>query len=187
MVEINPLKIQCFETRTDFQKWLAEHHQTASELWLKIYKKSAQKLSIDWEEAVIEALCWGWIDSIKKTYDKEAYVQRFTPRKKGSLWSKRNTEHVERLIREKRMQAPGLKTVQEAKADGRWEQAYASMSEMVMPEDFLKVLQSKPRAQERFEALSRQDTYSIYYGLQTARTPHLRQKRFDRFLQGLQE
>lgn len=176
-----------FETPSDFALWLSLNHDKASELWVKIYKTASQKKSIVWEEAVIEALCWGWIDGIKKSLDDEAYLQRFTPRKKGSLWSKKNKEHVERLIREQRMQEPGMQTVREAQANGRWETAYAPMSEMIIPEDFLRALETIPDGKSVFEAFSRQQKYQIYFGLQTAKTAKTREKRKNTFLKSIAE
>lgn len=109
-----------FATPALFGNWLKKHHASANELWVKIYKKDSGKKSVTWDEAVIEALCWGWIDGIKKSFDAEAYIQRFTPRRKGSHWSQRNQEHVARLITEGRMQETGLVHVRAAQADGRW-------------------------------------------------------------------
>ena len=176
-----------FEKPSDFALWLAQNHNTAPELWVKIYKKSAQQPSITWEEAVMEALCWGWIDGIKKSLDDAAYLQRFTPRRKGSLWSRVNTQHVERLIAEKRMQAPGMQTVQEAQSNGNWERAYASMRDMTIPEDFLRALEAIPNGKSVFEALSRQHKYQIYFGLHTAKMAKTREKRKNTFLNQIAE
>jgi uncharacterized protein YdeI (YjbR/CyaY-like superfamily) len=149
---------------------------------MKIYKKGSGQKTISWNEAVVEALCWGWIDGIKKPLDDQAYLQRFTPRQKGSNWSKRNREHVERLMAAGRMLEPGLIHVRAAQADGRWEAAYAPASEMTMPEDFMAALERRPSAKAFFETLNRQNLYAIAYRLQTARKPETRQQRFDHFL-----
>jgi len=174
-------RIHAFEDSAAFWQWLELNHATEPELWLKIYKKASGQKTINWEEAVIEALCWGWIDGIKKKFDEQAYLQRFTPRRKGSNWSKRNREHVDRLIAEGRMQETGLVHVRAAQADGRWEAAYAA-SEMVVPEDFLAALEQRPTAKAFFETLNRQNLYAIAYRLQTAKKPETRQKRFESFL-----
>jgi len=134
-------KTMTFELPIDLGKWLQDNHATESELLIKMFKKGSGIPSVNWDEVVIESLCWGWIDGIKNSLDDQAYIQRITPRKAGSNWSKRNTEHVGRLIAEGRMQESGLIHVRAAKADGRWDQAY-SVSEMQVPEDFLAALES---------------------------------------------
>ncbi len=174
--------IRVFDNSRAFQDWLEENHARYSEVWIKIFKKGSGRKTISWHEAVIEALCWGWIDGVKKSFDEVAYLQRFTPRRKGSNWSKRNREHVERLIAEGRMQEPGMKHVHAAQADGRWEAAYDPFSEMTIPEDFLKALEERTAAKAFFETLNRQNLYAIAYRLQTAKRPETRQKRFEKFL-----
>ena len=178
--------IHAFEDSAAFWQWLEANHAVEPELWLKIYKKGSGQKTINWEEAVIEALCWGWIDGVKKTFDDEAYLQRFTPRRKGSNWSKRNREHVERLIAAGRMREPGLVHMRAAQADGRWAAAYAA-SEMTVPEDFLAALEKRPKAKAFFETLNRQNLYVIGYRLQTAKKPETRQKRFEQFLAMLEK
>ncbi len=187
MPEPDQTRIQAFEDSVAFWAWLEAHHAVEPEVWVKIYKKSSGQKTINWEEAVIEALCWGWIDGIKKPFDDQAYLQRFTPRRKGSNWSKRNREHVERLIAEGRMQEAGLVHVRAAQADGRWEAAYAPPSEMTVPEDFLAALEQRPQAKAFFETLNRQNLYAIAYRLQTAKKPETRQKRFNQFLDMLEK
>lgn len=120
MPEVNSLKIKSFSTSKELGKWLEINHKTESELWIKIFKKNSGIQIVAWNDVVIEVLCWGWIDGIKKSLDKQSYLQRITPRKERSEWSKRNTEHVECLIKEGRMKESGLVHVQSAKADGRY-------------------------------------------------------------------
>ncbi|MCB9107747.1 MAG: YdeI/OmpD-associated family protein [Anaerolineales bacterium] len=182
MPEPDQTRIQAFEDSAAFWNWLEQNHASEPELWLKIYKKGSGQKSINWEEAVVEALCWGWIDSIKKSLDDEAYLQRFTPRQKSSNWSKRNREHVDRLIAEGRMQEVGMVHVRAAQADGRWEAAYAPPSEMTVPEDFLAALDERSQAKAFFETLNKQNRYAIAYRLQTAKKPETRQKRFEQFI-----
>jgi uncharacterized protein YdeI (YjbR/CyaY-like superfamily) len=182
MLEPDKTRIQAFENPAAFGRWLELNHASEPELWIKMFKKGSGQKTINWQEAVIEALCWGWIDGIRKSWDDQAYLQRFTPRRQGSNWSKRNCEHVERLIAEDRMQEPGLVHVRAAMADGRWEAAYSPPSEMTMPEDFLAALEQRPTAKAFFETLNRQNQYAIAYRLQTARKPETRQKRLERFL-----
>lgn len=186
MPEPDKTRIRAFADSAAFHDWLAVNHASEPELWLKIYKKGSGLESINWEEAVIEALCWGWIDGVKKTYDDEAYLQRFTPRRNGSNWSRRNREHVERLIAEGRMQEVGMEHVRAAQADGRWEAAYAPASEMTIPDDFLAALDERPAAKAFFATLKRQNLYTIFYGLQTAKKPETRQRRFEKFLAKLE-
>jgi uncharacterized protein YdeI (YjbR/CyaY-like superfamily) len=187
MPEPDKTRIRAFEDGPAFWQWLSQNHDVEPEVWLKIYKKGSGQKTIDWNGAVIEALCWGWIDGVKKTFDDQAYLQRFTPRRPGSNWSKRNREHVERLIAEGRMQEPGLIHVRAAQADGRWQAAYAPASEMTLPEDFLAALAERPSAKAFFETLNRQNRYAIAYRLQTARKLETRQKRFDTFLAMLEK
>jgi len=177
----DPLRIMTFATPKDLDQWLKVNHVTESELWVKIYKKNTGIQSVTWDEVVIEALCWGWIDGVKKSIDDQAYLQRITPRKARSNWSKRNTEHAERLISEGRMMESGLVHVRAAKADGRWENAYV-VSEMEVPEDFLEALESKPNVKQFFETLNKSSRYAIAYGLTSAKKPETRQRRFAKFM-----
>lgn len=171
-----------FASPAHLGQWLKKNHATESELWVKIFKKDTGVPSVDWNEVVIEALCWGWIDGMKKPLDDQAYLQRITPRKARSGWSKMNTEHVERLILEGRMKEPGLVHVRAAKADGRWENAYHPASEMKVPADFLAALERKPKAKQFFETLNKSSRYSIAYRLATAKKPETRQRRFEQLM-----
>lgn len=184
MPEVDPLKTKIFETPKELAEWLCENHSIESELWVKIFKKNTGIQSITWNELVIEVLCWGWIDGIKKSIDEQAYFQRITPRTKRSIWSKRNTEHVERLITEERMKNSGLIHVNAAKADGRWENAYV-VSEMSVPEDFVLALEDKPKVKHFFETLSKSSRNAIAYGLTSAKKPETRQKRFAKYMEML--
>lgn len=181
MPEPDKNKIMAFATPAAFGRWLEQHHATETELWVKIFKKNSGVESVTWDDVVIEVLCWGWIDGLKKSFDDKAYLQRVTPRKARSIWSKRNTEHVERLITEGRMKEPGMAQVNAAKADGRWEKAYA-LSEMKVPDDFLAALQNKPEAKQFFETLTKAGHYAIAYNLTSAKKPETRQRRFDKFM-----
>lgn len=187
MPEPDKTRIYPFKAPADFFNWLKTHHDFEPELWLKIFKKGSGQATVSWEEAVIEALCWGWIDGIKKPWDDQAYLQRFTPRRKRSNWSKRNREHVERLLSEGRMQEAGLVHIRAAQADGRWGAAYAPASEMTIPTDFLVALKHRPEARAFFETLNKTNLYAIAYRLQTAKKPETRQKRFDKFLTMLEK
>ena len=181
MPEPDPLRIMSFAKSQDLGEWLKENHATKSELWVKIFKKNTGIQSVTWNDLVIEVLCWGWIDGVKKSIDEQAYLQRITPRTARSNWSKRNTEHVERLISDGRMMESGLVHIRAAKADGRWENAYV-VSEMKVPADFLAALESKPKAKQFYETLTKANRYVIAHGLISAKKPETRQRRFEKFM-----
>ena len=183
MIKTSPnlTAINSFATPKDLSEWLRLNHAIENELWIKIFKIKSGIASVTWNEVVVESLCWGWIDGIKKSIDEQAYLQRITPRKAGSNWSKRNTEHAERLISEGRMMEAGLAHVRAAKADGRWQNAYV-VSEMEVPADFLAALDSKPAAKQFFATLTKSSRYIIAYGLTSAKKPETRQRRFEKFI-----
>ena len=181
MPEPDPLKTKTFATPADLSAWLASNYDSKSELWVKIYKKNTGIQSVTWNDVVIESLCWGWIDGIKKSIDEQAYLQRITPRKARSNWSKRNTTHAQRLIDEGRMMESGLVHIREAKADGRWENAYV-VSEMQVPTDFLAALEDKPNAKLFFDSLNKSNRYVIAHGLISAKKPETRLRRFEKFM-----
>tara|TARA_R110002096_G_scaffold377231_2_gene571092 strand:- start:66 stop:638 length:573 start_codon:yes stop_codon:yes gene_type:complete len=181
MIIPDTTKIESFKSPDDLSHWLEANHASENELWVKIFKKGSGVPSVSWNDVVIEILCWGWIDGVKKSLDDQAYLQRITPRKAGSNWSKRNTEHVERLIIQGRMEEPGLVPVRAAKADGRWENAYAA-SEMKVPADFLAELEARPKAKQFYETLTKSNRYAIAYGLERAKKPETRQRRFQKFM-----
>ena len=149
---------------------------------MKVFKKETGIPSVSWEQIVIETLCWGWIDGVKKSLDAQSYLQRITPRTARSQWSKKNTEHVERLIAEGRMQDAGLEQVRTAKADGRWQSAYAPPREMKVPTDFLEAVERNREVKRFYETLNKSSQYVIAYGLATAKKPETRQRRFEKFL-----
>ncbi|GDY25597.1 hypothetical protein AHAT_14870 [Agarivorans sp. Toyoura001] len=181
MPEADSLNTMSFATPQELGDWLRLNHDFKTELWVKIFKKNSGIESVTWNDVVIEALCWGWIDGIKKSIDEQAYIQRITPRKKRSNWSKRNTEHAERLIAENRMMEAGLAHIRDAKADGRWKSAYV-VSEMEVPIDFLEALEDKPQAKAFFDTLTKSSRYVIAYGLISAKKPDTRLKRFTKYL-----
>jgi len=181
MPEPDVLSIVTFETPKDLEKWLTLNHDSESELWIKLYKKHTGIKSITWDDVVIESLCWGWIDGIKKSIDGQSYLQRITPRKTRSNWSQRNTKHAERLIAEGRMMEPGLVHIRAAKADGRWENAYV-VSEMEVPSDFIAALECNPSVKKFYATLNKSSRYAIAYGLISAKKPETRLRRFTKFM-----
>ena len=170
-----------FKSPKELSAWLQENHASENELLIKIFKKGSGIQSVNWNEVVIESLCWGWIDGIKKSLDDQAYLQRITPRKAKSNWSKRNTEHVEHLIIAGRMEEAGLVHVLAAKADGRWRNAY-SVSAMKVPADFLAALENMPKAKQFYETLTKSNRYIIAYGLASAKKAETRERRFKKFM-----
>lgn len=171
-----------FPTAAAFAAWLAANHAREREVLVLMYKLESGVPSITWEQAVVEALVWGWIDGIKRSVDAVSWVQRFTPRRAKSGWSQRNRDHVGRLIAAGRMQAAGLAQVEAAKADGRWDAAYA-VKDFQMPEDFLAALAgASAAAMARFAALNRQNQFAIYYRLTTAKRAETRAKRVAAFV-----
>lgn len=181
MPEPDPSKIIAFASPKDLGNWLKVNHAIETELWVKIFKKKTGIPSVTWNDMVMEVLCWGWIDGIKKSFDDQSYLQRVTPRKRRSNWSKQNRENVERLIIEGRMTESGLLHVRAAKVDGRWENAYR-VSEMKVPDDFMAALDSKPRAKHFFETLTKPSHCLIAHRLISAKKPETRQRRFIKFI-----
>lgn len=184
MPKPEPSNTQSFTTSAELAQWLRDNHAVKTELWVKIFKVNSGIASVTWDDVVVEVLCWGWIDGIKKSIDEQAYLQRISPRKAKSVWSKRNRAHVERLISEGRMTDAGMVQVDAAKADGRWENAYTA-SEMEVPDDFLQALENHPAAKAFFETLTKSRRYVIAHGLSSAKKPETRQRRFDKFMHSL--
>lgn len=181
MPEPDPSIIKSFESPKDLNRWFKENHMLETELWVKLFRKKSGIASVAWDDVVIEALCWGWIDGVRKSLDEQAYIQRITPRKARSSWSKRNREHAERLIADGRMMEAGFRHIIAAKADGRWEHAYAA-SEMDVPADFVTALDGKPKAKAFFGTLNKSSRYVIAHGLGSAKKPETRQRRFENFI-----
>ncbi len=171
-----------FLTPEKLADWLEANHASESELWDKVFKKKTGKRSVTWSEIVMEALCWGWIDGIKKSIDDEAYLQRITPRQPRSIWSKRNHENALRLISEGRMRPSGMAEVEAAKADGRWENAYAPASESEVPADFVKAVERNSKAKRFYQTLNNSSRFVITSGLTSAKKPETRERRFQEFI-----
>lgn len=173
---MQPSDVQTFASREHLEDWLRVHHATRQELWIRLYKKRSGTPSVDWNDLVLAGLAWGWIDGIRKALDDVSFVQRMTPRRPQSTWSKKNREHAERLIAEGRMQPSGLAHVEAARRDGRWERAYAGAVEMVVPEDLLAAVAKNPAAAAFYATLDRSNLFAIYHRLQTG-APESRAKR----------
>lgn len=176
-------KIVSFRSGKEWCRWLSAHHlKTEEGVWLRIFKKDSGRATVTYDEALDEALCFGWIDGQKRTHDVVSWIQRFTPRRKRSMWSKRNIGNVARLIKARRMTAAGLKEVDAAKADGRWKRAYDSAKGMVVPADFLQELAKNKKAERFFKTLNRANIYAIAWRLQTAKKPETRARRMKALL-----
>lgn len=158
-----------FETPAMFRRWLKKNHDKANEIWIGFWKKASGKTGMDYQQALDEALCFGWIDGLVHKHDEQSYAQRFTPRRPKSVWSKINTQHVERLLKEEKMMPSGLAAVEAAKADGRWEKAYESPANIKVPADFLVALKKHPKAEAFFTTLNKSNTYYIAYQLHSAK------------------
>lgn len=174
-----------FRTPAEFRKWLAANHRQPEGIWLRICKKDSRESSVTYAEALDEALCFGWIDGQKRRHDESSWLQKFTPRRRQSGWSKINTQHVERLVQAKRMRPAGQAEIEAAKKDGRWKAAYDSPSKSTIPEDFLAALRKKKKAYAFFETLNKANLYAIAYRLQTAKKPETRRKRMEAILEML--
>jgi uncharacterized protein YdeI (YjbR/CyaY-like superfamily) len=166
-----------FASWRDFRAWLVKNHDQSDGILLRIYKKDSGMAGVTYAQALDQALCFGWIDGQKKPYDNESWLQKFRPRRAKSGWSKRNTEHAERLIESGEVAPSGLKEVTAAKEDGRWKAAYDSFSKAAVPDDFLKELARNNKANAFFGTLNKTNLYSIAYRLQTAKKPETREKR----------
>ncbi|MEW2354216.1 YdeI/OmpD-associated family protein [Spirillospora sp. NPDC029432] len=174
-----------FEDAAAWEAWLADHHETEGGVWLKIAKKRSAATSITIGEALEVALCYGWIDSQRKSHDEDYYLQRYSRRRKGSPWSRENVERVEALTAAGRMRPPGLAEVAAARADGRWDAAYAAQRNATVPPDLAAALAADPRAAARFEALDKTARYLVILSLLKARTPAGREARLKKALADL--
>ncbi len=172
-----------FKTAKELEKWLAKNHAASKGIWLRLFKKESGEKSVTYNEALDEMLCYGWIDGQIKKYDDRSWIRKFTPRGSKSIWSKKNTDHIERLTKLDKMKASGLSEVEKAKADGRWLKAYDSPIEMKMPEDFIKLLSKNKTAKTFFESLNKANKYAIGWRLQTAKKPETREKRMKMILE----
>jgi len=179
---VDKLPVVLFRNAREWERWLAKHHTEPEGLWLRIAKKNSGLDSVSYAEALDSALCWGWIDGLKRSYDEATWIQKFTPRRKRSMWSKVNQGKVEALIAEGRMQPAGLAEIERAKADGRWDAAYDSFSSAEPSEDFQAALDASPEAAAAFAALNRQNRYSFIVRVQMVRRADTRARKIAEFI-----
>ena len=176
----DPRKIKSFRSEQAFEAWLAANHASATELWLKIHKKDSGMPTVTYAQALDVALCWGWIDGIRKAFNTDSFLQRFSPRKARSIWSQINRGHVARLTSDGRMTPHGQRQVDAAKADGRWAAAYApirSASAATIPADLRNAIAANPRARRTFKTLGRQNLFALAFRTNNMKTPAGRAKK----------
>lgn len=185
MKNTDDLPIIPFETQHAWEAWLEERHADVLGIWLKIAKKETGVPSVTYAEAVESALCYGWIDGQKAAFDDRYWLQRFTPRRPKSIWSRVNRDKAMALIAEGRMQPAGLRHVDLAKGDGRWEAAYAPQRTITVPDDFAHALDENPKAKEFFEMLDSRNRYAILFQIETAKRSETRASRIAKFTEML--
>lgn len=178
----DPASIRDFPDAEGFARWLAANHDEATEIWLKIHKKASNLPTVTYAEALDIALCWGWIDGQKKPFDDNSFLQRFTPRGPRSIWSQRNIANVERLTAAGRMTEHGLRHVAAAKADGRWQAAYAAARDMEIPDDLRAAIAADPAAEAMFATLNRQNRFALAFRTGKLKTPAARQRKIAEFV-----
>jgi uncharacterized protein YdeI (YjbR/CyaY-like superfamily) len=181
------LPVLTFPSITSWQDWLEAEGPRSAGIWLKISKKGAAEPTISYSDALEVALCFGWIDGQKAGLDEEHWLQRFTPRKPGSRWSKINTQKAEELIEAGRMQPAGLHEVEQARADGRWETAYAGQRAAAVPDDLRRALDANPAASEFFDTISSVNRYAILYRIGAVKRPETRARKIMQYVQMLAE
>jgi uncharacterized protein YdeI (YjbR/CyaY-like superfamily) len=174
--------VMFFATQEEFRAWLEAEHATSDGIWTKFAKKASGITSLNYDEALDVALCFGWIDGQTKRLDDTYYLQRWTPRRKRSPWSQRNVDKVGALIEAGLMQPAGQAEIDRAKADGRWERAYGGAKNATVPDDLQAALDANPKAAEFFATLRGSARYAILYRLQDARKPETRQRRLAKFV-----
>ena len=182
MAGAKEFEIVAFATAKEWRQWLAKNHAASDGIWLRLFKKTSGAVSVTYDEALDEALCYGWIDGQLKSGDKKSWLRKFTQRRAKSVWSKKNQAHVARLTKSGRMTAAGLKAVDTARQDGRWAIAYDSPGKTVIPPYFLKELAKNAKAKAFFGTLNKANVYAITWRLQTAKKPETRQKRLEAIL-----
>jgi uncharacterized protein YdeI (YjbR/CyaY-like superfamily) len=179
------LPVVLFEVQKEWAAWLKKNHGKSAGLWLRLAKKASDIKSLSYSEALEVALCYGWIDGQKKSYDEESWLQKFTPRGKRSIWSKINREKASALIESGKMGPAGLKAIENAKEDGRWDAAYDSHSTATVPDDLQAALDRNAKAKAFFATLNSQNRYAILFRIQTAKKAETRAKRIQQFVEML--
>jgi uncharacterized protein YdeI (YjbR/CyaY-like superfamily) len=185
--QVDELPVVAFRSAQAWQDWLEAEHAGVAGAWLKIAKKGAASPTVSYQEALEVALCFGWIDGQKRPLDEEFWLQRFTPRKPGSKWSSINTRKAEALIEAGRMRPAGLREVAQARADGRWQAAYAGQRTASVPDDLREALAANPAAAAFFETIGSVNRYAIIYRIGAVKRPETRARKIDQFVRMLAE
>ena len=183
--KVDPDKVREFADAGSFYDWLARHHESEDEVWIKIHKVGSGLKSITAKEAIDVVLCWGWIDAIRKGFDDKSFLQRYTKRGRKSIWSKINVDNVARLIEEGRMTEHGLKEVEAAKADGRWDRAYGSGKNLKIPEDLQAAIDAEPEAGAMLAKLTEQNRFALAFRIHNIKTEAVRKKKIVTFVEML--
>lgn len=170
----DPRRIRAFKDAAAFETWLAANHERQPEVWLRIYKRASGVATVTYAEALDAALCWGWIDGLRKSFDAESFLQRFTPRRPKSIWSQVNRDHVARLAAEGRMTPHGQRHVDAAKADGRWDAAYAPIRDAghhSIPDDLKAAIAASPKATKTYKTLGKMNLFAMAFRTNSMKTP----------------
>lgn len=184
-VDVDSSKVHEFADAHAFEEWLRGHHASEKEVWIRIHKVASGRPSVQPKEAIDVALCWGWIDAVRKAHDATSYLQRYTPRGPRSTWSQINVANVERLIHAGRMTQHGLRQVELARADGRWQRAYAGSRSMELPGDLLAAIEAEPKARKALARLNAQNRYAMAFRLHHLKTEAGRKRRIAAFVEML--
>ncbi|ASY56895.1 YdeI/OmpD-associated family protein [Sinorhizobium sp. CCBAU 05631] len=184
-VKVDPDKVHEFEDPAAFYAWLGKHHDRQDEVWIKVHKVGSGLKSITPKQAIDVVLCWGWIDGVRKGLDEKSFLQRYTPRGRKSTWSKINVDNVARLIEDGRMTEHGLRQVEMAKADGRWDRAYKSGKDMKIPDDLQAAIEAEPKAREMLSKLSEQNRFALAFRTHNMKTEAGRKKKIETFVEML--
>jgi uncharacterized protein YdeI (YjbR/CyaY-like superfamily) len=183
--EMNDLPVKFFTTQAELREWLESNHALSVGIWLKMFKKGSGIASVIYPEALDEALCFGWIDGQRRAGDASYFLQRFTPRRTLSTWSKVNIGHVGRLEKAGKIMSSGWKAIEQARADGRWDNAYDSQSNMKIPDLLLGELTKEPKRLAFYESLNKANKYAILWRIQSAKNPQIRERRMNNILEML--
>ncbi|RUV80805.1 hypothetical protein EOA75_32640 [Mesorhizobium sp. M1A.F.Ca.IN.022.07.1.1] len=184
-IKVDPSTVHEFSDAESFCAWLSQNHAGESEVWIKIHKVGSGLPSITPKEAIDVVLCFGWIDAVRKSLDEKSFLQRYTPRGRKSIWSRINVDNVARLIEEGRMTEHGLREVEAAKADGRWDRAYGGSKEMTIPTDLQAAIDAEPKAKAMLAKLSAQNRFALAFRVHNMKTEAGRNKKIETFVEML--
>jgi uncharacterized protein YdeI (YjbR/CyaY-like superfamily) len=185
-IQVDPDHVREFVDADAFHAWLAEHHDRETEVWIKIHKVGSKRPSITPKQAIDVVLCWGWIDAVRKGFDDQSFLQRYTPRGKKSIWSQINVDNVARLTKEGRMTPHGQSEVDAAKADGRWDRAYGGSKDMKIPDALQAAIDASPKAKAMLATLSAQNRFALAFRVHNLKTEAGKQKRITAFVEMLE-